>query len=115
MTRDKLIELLQGLKAATEQSKLQWQDLPDEEMFRAHVGSGMVRIGRSTVANHQVFTLWVMSPTGAIAAQLDIWDNDIESDFKLIETVYSLARLAARGGDSLLDSMLNNLPKVSIS
>jgi hypothetical protein len=110
MATDKMVQLLGALKAGTDNRQIIWQDLPEEEMFRAHIVGGMVRIGKSE-SGVNGYKLWLMVPGGAIAWEIGI--NAGEPYFDLIEDIYMSARLAARGGDALIDRILQLFPPVN--
>jgi hypothetical protein len=107
MATGKLVQLLTALKLGTEKGRVQWQDLSDEDMFRAHVGGGMVRIGRTEAPDRRGYKLWLLGYAGSIAGELEIYPG--EPHYELIQDVYSSARLAARGGDRLVDSIIRIL------
>ena len=107
MASNKFVQLLEALKTGTENKRVLWQDLPDEEMFRAQVAGGMVRIGKLESPNPKGYILWVMKGDGAIIGELEIRQG--EEFFPLIDELYGLARLRARNGETVLDSMIRTL------
>jgi hypothetical protein len=107
MATPKLVELLKALSKGTAGKQIWWEDLPDEEMFRAHVAGGMVRIGKSDSADLRGYTLWLIGPGGVIAGEFEIREND--PNYPLIEDVYTSARMSARGGDQLVDAIIRQL------
>jgi hypothetical protein len=110
MATNKMLELLGALKSGTEAHRVTWQDLPEEDMFRAHIGVGMVRLGKAETPGTLGYKLWLMAPGGAIVGELEV--NRGEPAYDLIEDVYMSARLAARGGEQLLDQMIQLLQPV---
>ena len=45
MASEKILNLIRALKKGTEEKRVHWQDLPDEQMFRTQMAGGLVRIG----------------------------------------------------------------------
>ena len=109
MAAEKFVQLLRALKRGTDEKRVVWEDLPDEEMFRAHVSGGMVRIGMSELSSttRKGYTLWLIGPGGAIAAEVDFFPG--ESGYETIEDVYQSARLVARNGDWMVDNIIRTL------
>ena len=109
MLKEKLLGLLTALARGTSRGMIQWQELPDSEMFRAYVNPGMVRIGKSDVeSNKRGYILWVIDASGVIVGELEISED--EPQFAVIEDLYMTARLKARGGDFLIDQMIGAFP-----
>lgn len=109
MSDNRFLTLLRGLKLGTDKNQIHWSELPEEEMFRAHVGSGMVRIGRTDQGDRKARTLWVLNGAGAEIAEIELREGDV--DYQLIDDLFTSARLVARNGRQVLDSMLRTLPK----
>jgi hypothetical protein len=107
MTSDKIVELLKALKIGTETRRVLWEDLPDEEMFRAQVGIGFVRIGKTESGSKKGYALWLIDLNGGIAAEVEFFRGD--PGFDLIEHVYTSARLAARNGEMIIDSIIREI------
>jgi hypothetical protein len=112
MATQKIVELLNALMVGTEKRQVFWEDLPDEDMFRTHVGGGLIRIGRTE--DKKGYALWLMGHGGAIVAEASFLPS--EPGFQLSEEVYSSARLAARGGNELLDNIIRQLnPQAAVA
>ena len=109
MASDKFMTLLRALKKGTDNKKVCWEDLPDDEMFRAQAGGGFVRIGTSALASttRKGYSLWLIGLDGAIVAEIDYFPDD--QGYGLIEDLYQTARLVARGGDQMVDSIIRQL------
>src|SRR5438270_24700 len=104
MASEKYVQMLKALKKGTEEKRLHWEDLPDEDMFRAQAGGGLVRIGPAGDQDRKGYTLWLIGHGGTIAAEVNFFQGD--AGFEAIEEVYSTARLAARGGDRMIDQII---------
>ena len=110
MLKEKLLGLLTALARGTSRGMIQWQELPDSEMFRAYVNPGMVRIGKcGEGTGKRGYILWVIDASGVIVGEIEIFED--EPQFTIIEDLYMTARLKARGGDSLIDQMIFFLPE----
>lgn len=109
MASEKFVQLVRALKRGTEEGRVSWEDLPDEEMFRTSVGGGLVRIGTSALASttRKGYTLWLIAHGGAIAAEVDFFPG--EPGYEQIEDLYQKARLVARGGDQMVDIIIRQL------
>ena len=109
MLTEKLLGLLTALARGTSRGMIQWQELQDSEMFRANVHPGMVRIGKSgDETGKQGYILWVIAASGVIVGEIEIFED--EPQFTIMEELYKTARLKARGGDFLIDQMMQSLP-----
>jgi hypothetical protein len=107
MASAKIIDLLKALKVGTDTKQLYWEDLPDEETFRTQIGGGLVRIGMATNSSRRHYTLALVGINGGIAAEIDFSPD--EPGYELIEEVYTSARLAARGGELIIDNIIRQL------
>lgn len=107
MASQKFIDLLKALQVGTAKKQVFWEDLPDEDMFRTHIGGGLIRLGRAEDGTRKGYALWLIGHGGAIAAEVEFYPG--EAGYELIEDVYSTARLAARGGDMLIDNIIRQL------
>lgn len=107
MANSKLARLLGALKTGTEANRVTWEDLPDEEMFRARVFGGLVRVGQTDTPGARGYKLWLIGAGGLIAGEFEVMAG--EPEYELIRDVYNAARLAARGGDELIDNIIFHL------
>lgn len=105
MLSEKFLQLLQAVKAGTEKHFLHWEDLPDEDMFRTQIAGGLLRIGKIKSAVKAGYTLSLTGNTGTIAAELEFWPGD--SGYELIEDIYRQVQLSTRGGEQLIESIIN--------
>jgi hypothetical protein len=104
MELSKYQEVLQTLKSATEEKRIIWEDLPDEEMFRTLIAGGLVRIGKFKRGGETGYSLTITNKLGAIIAELEFLPKD--NDYKLIEEVYNSARFNAGDGEQMIDSII---------
>ena len=109
MATDKFVQLVRALKTGTDEKRVNWEDLPDEEMFRTRQGGGLIRIGKSELASttRKGYTLWLIGAAGAIAAEVDFFPGD--AGYEEIEHLYQTARLVARGGAAMVDNIIRML------
>jgi hypothetical protein len=111
MASQKIIDLLKALKLGMESGRVRWEDLPDEEMFRTQMGGGLVRIGKADEESGRGYTLSLIGHNGRIAAEVNFYPND--PGYELIDDVFSSARLAARGGEQIIDNIIRQLNPTS--
>jgi hypothetical protein len=107
MINEKLLGLLKALQRGTSVGHVPWQDLPEDEMFLAQIGPGIVRVGKFSIGDRKGYTLWVFGVGGVIVAELEVFEGD--PNFPLIEDVYASARLWVRDGEQLIDRMITQL------
>ena len=107
MPATKLIELLRALQVGTQEKRIVWEDLPDEDMFRGQVAGAFVRLGKTEKRFQRGYALWLIGPGGAVVAEAEYYPDD--DGYEVIEDVYATARLSARGGDQLLAQMIRKL------
>lgn len=109
MINEKFIQLLVILKNETAQRRLKWEYLPDEGMVRARITPGAVRIGKADVSSEPTFQLWLINDRGDLVAEWEVRPDD-EKAFNLIREVFTTANLVARGGERLLDEIIQSHP-----
>ena len=107
MASQKIIDLLRALKHGTETRQVHWEDLPDEEMFRTQLGGGLIRIGLVAEGAQSGYRLTLLGINGSIAAETTFYRG--EAGYDLIEELFDAARLKARGGDFIIDNILQQL------
>jgi hypothetical protein len=107
MINEKLLGLLKALQRGTSVGHVPWQDLPEDEMFLAQIGPGIVRVGKFSIGDRKGYTLWVFGVGGVIVAELEVFEGD--PNFHLIEDIYASARLWVRDGEQLIDRMITQL------
>jgi hypothetical protein len=111
MASQKIIDLLRALQLGTEKGRVHWEDLPDEETFRTQVGGGLVRVAMTDEPGIKGYTLTLSGVGGTIAAEVNFHRGD--PGYELIEEVYAAARLAARGGERIIDMIIRQLNPAS--
>ncbi|HXD84998.1 MAG TPA: hypothetical protein VN641_00785 [Urbifossiella sp.] len=109
MATQQFVQLLSALKKGTDERRVHWEDLADEDMFRTRQGGGLIRIGQSSLASttRKGYTLWVIGPAGEIVAEIDFFPED--AGYDLIEDLYHSARLQARGGQQIVENIIRTL------
>jgi hypothetical protein len=104
MAAPKILDLLHGLSRGTEQHRIHWEDLPDEEMFRTQIARSLIRIGKSDPG----YSLWLYGPGAQLVAETTLRPG--EEGYEVMEELYANARLNARNGDALLAEVMSFLP-----
>lgn len=115
MEKNKFLKLLSDLREATAQGRVQWQDTADEDMFRAGIGNGMVRVGESKEFDPEevlppstVYTAWLLDRKGQVADELKAYHGE---EYVTLSDLYRMARRLARNADDLLSNMLAEIGK----
>lgn len=107
MASEKILNLIRALKKGTEEKRVHWQDLPDEQMFRTQMAGGLVRVGIIEVDERTGYSLSLIGIGGSIAAEEEFFP--VSTGYDLMEDLYRSARMVARGGDYLVDSIIREL------
>jgi hypothetical protein len=108
MHSKKFLQLLTDLRDATAQSRIEWEDTADEDMFRTNLGPGMVRVSKSILSDDErpYYTVWLLDPEGRVVDEYEALGGE---DFSTIAELYELARRSARNASELVEAMLATL------
>ena len=82
-------------------------DFWDEDMFRTHIGRCLIRIGKADNGLKKGYALWLIGNGGSIAAEAEFYPD--EPGYEFIEDLYTSARLSTRGGEQLIDNIIDLL------
>src|SRR3954463_6798499 len=101
----KVTELLHLLLAKTKAGKVDWEYLPDDEMIRASVGNGLIRIGREvtslqrsdgqTLNDAVIYRVWVIDSRGRPCDEFVVTPFE-PALYKVAEELVSAARESAK-------------------
>jgi hypothetical protein len=115
---EKVIELLRLLLPQTRAGKVTWEYLADEEMIRARVGKGLLRIGRETgtltpdrgpeLHDATYYPIWVIGPGGGITDEFVITPLE-PTNYAIVAQLYQEARAKAQDSNQVLQSMIDAL------
>ncbi len=107
----KFITLLESLKAATAEGRLDWSETFDGETYRVLLDNATVRIGHheDDVVSRKYFEATLTDQQGNPIEQL-MSDYDDEGKYEpLLRDLFELAQRRARKIDDLLDRLISNI------
>src|SRR6266404_3150936 len=117
MAEGKIMTLLEALFRATERGQVAWEIAPSENVFRARIGEGGIRIERRMPSpslpytthggDPDAYSLWFVNSQNQVVDALDVEPGQPAHD--LLERLFPLVRTQALQGDQALDKMLATL------
>lgn len=114
MTAEKTLTLFKALRRATEDGRVTWEGTAAENVFRAWVGEGMVKIGEYHAPpaddgepGQTYYRAWVLNGRDEVVDAVEEWPSS--TGFAALEPLFTLARRHARGADQVVDNMLRQL------
>ena len=116
---EKMMELLRLLLDQTRAGKVEWEYLADDEMVRASIGKGLVRIGRETgtitpdggqalPATTVYYLVWVIGPNGGVTDDYIVTPLE-PRNYEVVSQLYQTARTGARDSNQVLQTMIDVL------
>lgn len=108
----KFRKLLEDLRDATLQGKLQWSETADESEFRVNFDYAMIRVGQAYSADGDTYVLSasLLTPKGRVVEQFTASGG---MDYALLEELYDLARRSALKADDLLDRVISEVENLT--
>jgi hypothetical protein len=112
MADKKILSVLDALYRATEKGKVAWEIAASENVFRAQIDDGGVRIECRAPTpteyvfkdNPSAFSVWIVNAQNRVVEAFDFEPN--EPGHGLLERLFPLARKTAMNGEQVLDKML---------
>jgi hypothetical protein len=114
MAENKIMALLEALSRATERGQVPWEIAPSENVFRAPIGDGGIRIERRAPSpslpyitqgeRPGAYSLWVVNSQNQVVDAFDFEPGT--PGHALLEKLFPLVRKAALKVDQVLDRML---------
>jgi hypothetical protein len=113
MADKKILSVLEALYRATEKGKVAWEIAASDNVFRAQIDDGGVRIECRASApnakyvvegNPPAFSVWIVNAQNRVVEAFAFEPN--EPGHGLLEKLFPLARKTAMNGDQVLDKML---------
>ena len=112
LPQDRRSLLLLRLLDQTKAGKVTWEDLGNTssiDMYRARVGAGFIRIGRDQDHSSDGVEVTILNENGLMVSEFEL--SPIAQDFALGKELLEWARIASRGGESVVEDMLEALGK----
>jgi|SRR5579885_3211806 hypothetical protein len=115
---EKVIQLLRLLLQETRANRVEWEFFSEDNMIRAKVGDGLLRIERQegvrledisgrVLENATVYNIWVIDSKGAVCDEFVL--TPLEPDYHSAKELFELARRKARNTNEVLDDMIRAL------
>ncbi|HWL37316.1 MAG TPA: hypothetical protein VNQ77_14125 [Frankiaceae bacterium] len=116
---NRLWALAQRLIALTEQGKVSWSEGAAADSFQLAASSASVTIASRDADGRAPFQLDVYSDSGTVVDSLESelrWDEEAQVDYPAewndaLETLYERAKRSALNIDTVIDSLIAELPE----
>jgi len=112
LPQDRQRLLLLRLLEQTKAGKVRWEDLGNTssiDMYRARVGAGFIRIERDQEHTSNEVVVTILNENGLMVSEFEL--SPIAQDFAVGKELLEWARIASRGGESVVEDMLEALGK----
>lgn len=121
MASDKLIQLFEALKQATNGGRVRWSETSSEGRFRVNLGGGDLEIERErppvTLKSNYLdsdpreytYVIYIQSPNSTKTSEVEFFDPKDDQEYRLVKDLYAGARKAALNLDQILDAMIANI------
>jgi hypothetical protein len=111
VVQEKMMSLIGELLQATEKGGVQWEGTPSENVFRAWIGDGCVKLkesrGLGDNGTEDCVSLWVLNADDETVDRLEL--SPAQDGYAQLQQLFALARRKSRKADQVLDQMLKVL------
>lgn len=111
MASRKLIQLLESLREATLGQLVHWSESTSESAFQVVLGGNRVEIGEDDGDINPGYVVSLKNSDGK-TIDVEFFNDQLNSEsLETVRSLYELARKDASGVDSIIESMIQAIPR----